>query len=55
LTETGRTDGGLVLFDEANVLFETAEANENDVGKKNGEVVPFDLIAICCCGCDVVG
>ena len=44
-----------VLLDGAKVLFDGAEANENDVGRKNGEVVPFDLIAICCCvGCDVV-
>jgi hypothetical protein len=36
----------LVLF---NVLFDKTDADDN------GEVVPLDLIAICCCdGCGVV-
>jgi hypothetical protein len=46
LIETGRTEGVFVLFDGA-------DANENDVGRKNGEAVPFDLVAICCCDPDV--
>jgi hypothetical protein len=42
-------DWAKVLFDWAKVLFDKTDADDN------GEVVPFDLIAICCCdGCDVV-
>jgi hypothetical protein len=37
LAETGMIDGVLVLFD-------MAEANETGVDRKNGKVVPFDLI-----------
>ncbi len=49
LAETGRTEVVLVVFD---VLFDWAKAEADD----NGEIVSFDLIAICCCdGCDVVG
>ena len=55
LAETGMVDGVLAPFDRAKVLFDMAEANEIEVGRKNGKVVPFDLIAICCCDCDVVG
>jgi hypothetical protein len=53
LAETGRTEVVLalfnVLFDWAKVLFDKTDADDN------GEVVPFDLTAICCCdGCGVV-
>ncbi len=44
------TDVVLVLFDGAKVLFDTAEANESEEGRKNGKVVPLDLAAICCGG-----
>jgi len=40
------------MIDGVLVLFDMAEANEIGVGRKNGKVVPFGLIAICCCGCD---
>jgi hypothetical protein len=61
LTETGLTDGVLVLFDGAKVLFDgakvlfDAEADGNEEGGRDCEIVLLDLIAICCGGCDAAG